>query len=221
MIIKLSEWNWKRVIVFSALFIIIFYCAFSILLSEYYNRVPAYLYDLKYGNEIILDHRIELNLSDKNCYEKAVDLNKWLTENTINIYGTNKSHVRAYGPNMIGWFITHKEGACGEASWYFVKMLSEEGCYARVVERPVWNFWDHQWIEFFDENGTKYFVEPRKIISSNIYDFFDAIKGYCTPIFGKERCIWDNARAFISKDVNKHRKNISDEYLPYLKIYKS
>lgn len=194
-----------------------------------YDSIPR-IYNLLYGDKIINEHITELKLNDYNCYEKFLILNNWLNteisdenRNVINpnYIGPNYGKtLRVDGP-YVSWIITQKYGACGEGAWYLTTMLNKTGCKARTINKDKWS---HAWTEFIDENGTTYYAEAFVMADSNIQKFIDTVKTYSSG-YNKKRdmniCIWtDINKKFYARTNEFNRKDITDEYYPYVSEFR-
>jgi hypothetical protein len=179
----------------------------------------------------------ELNLIyDDNAYEIAIKASNWVKTETINMWWSIESRkflfinynyclfkdsglciakyndklklvyfLRSGDKNRIYYFMKSKKGLCSEGAIHIMKIMDYFGYEVRFVKI---NNWDHVWIEFFDENNVKYYVDPYVGIVTNDFAEFKENTNWG---------LWDNPDKFLATDINGNELDISEEYFFYLK----
>jgi len=184
----------------------------------------------------IQNNLLELNLTpDDNAYEIAIKASNWVKTETLSMWNSveskklmfitytyclfkdkglclvkdKSSHKLVYffrssDLKRIYYFMNSKKGLCSEGAVYIMKIMNYFDYEVRLVKI---NNWDHVWVEFFDENGMKYYVDPYvNTVTSDFYEFRENTN------WG----LWDNPDKFLATDINGNEIDISDEYLIYL-----
>lgn len=124
-------------------------------------------------------------------------------EKNVNI---NKYYHRADAPRLIAWFIKSRMGACGEGTWYYVKVMDTLGYNAKTVKVKGGG---HLWAELIDETGTKYYVDPfTNHFESDLNKF----------IFEITWVDWNDLNnIYIAQKINGKKEDITDEYTQLIK----
>jgi hypothetical protein len=68
--------------------------------------------------------------------------------------------------------------------------------------------WDHAWVEFFDENNTKYYVDSYVGVITSDFNVFKTKTDWG---------LWDNPDKFTATYIDGNKIDISSEYFKYLK----
>lgn len=98
-----------------------------------------------------------------------------------------------------------KKGACAEGAVYLEKIMDYFGFKSMIVKKDKW---DHRWVEFFDENDTKYYADTYMDVITNDFNEFRT-KISWVP--------WDDGNKFIATDLNGIETDISEEYFILLR----
>ena len=130
-----------------------------------------YIFDYAYGDKVETAHLQTLVGNESNATIRAQKLMSWIKDNTLAPYNynmyvsfggwaivniSNKPHV-FIRTDKASWFIVQKLGNCGEDAWYFAELMNKSGFRSRIIQVKGE---DHEFAEFYDENGKKIVVDP-------------------------------------------------------------